>query len=190
MYNPRKAAQAIAFFALKTGGDAINVLKAVKLVFLADRENIRRFGFPILDERRVSMRNGPVNSRTYSHIQGEIHPDYDGGWSEFLTDRENHNVGIRSSSLSVDNLDELSDAELNTLESVWESFGDMSQWDLVKFTHDTQNVPEWQDPTDTGINSKTITLEEMMAAIGVPEYQDHAAEIDSINSAHSFLKSL
>ena len=73
-YNPRKAAQTIAFFAIKNSGRPINTLKAVKLVYLADREAIALYGSPIQDERRVAMPLGPVNSTTYDFIKGEVPP--------------------------------------------------------------------------------------------------------------------
>jgi uncharacterized phage-associated protein len=188
MYNPRKASQTVAFFALKTGANAINVLKAVKLVYLADRESIARYGFPILDERRVSMKHGPVNSYTYDHIKGEVPPQYDGGWGDFVADRAGHDVGLAFNGMTIDDLDELSDAEIDTLESVWDSFGGMDQWDLVEFTHDTNNVPEWTDPKGQG--SRKIPLESMMAAIGVAASKEHAAEIESVDNATGFLKGL
>ncbi len=189
-YNPRKASQTVAFFALKTAQRRINVLKVVKLVYLADRENVARYGSPILDERRVSMLNGPVNSFTYNHIKGEVSPEYDGGWSEFVSDRSNHDVGLASKNISVDDLDELSDAEVATLEIVWESFGDLDQWQLVDLTHDEANVPEWEDPKKTGYNSKTIEFENMLAAIGIPSHEEHAAEMESVGNATRFLKGL
>lgn len=188
MYNPRKASQTVAFFALKTGVNAINVLKAVKLVYLADRENIARFGVPILDERRVSMKHGPVNSYTYDHIKGEVPPQYDGGWGDFVADREGHDVGLAFNEMTLDDLDELSDAEIETLDDVWNRFGGCDQWQLVDFTHDTNNIPEWTDPK--GIGSRTIPLEDMMAAIGIAGHKEHAAEIESIDNAASFLKGL
>jgi len=70
-YNARKAAQVIAYLAMKAGHARLPVLKAVKLVYLADRESLSRFGFPLLEEPQVSMPHGPVNSTTYSHINGE-----------------------------------------------------------------------------------------------------------------------
>ncbi|MEN8839847.1 MAG: Panacea domain-containing protein [Octadecabacter sp.] len=189
-YNPRKAAQTVAFFAIKTGEDAVNVLKAVKLVYLSDRENISRHGYPILDERRVSMKNGPVNSYTYNHIKGEVHPSFDGGWSEILADRANHDVGLKDPQLTTDALDELSEAEIATLDGVWDRFGHMDQWELEAFTHVSENVPEWEDPRLTGINSKTIPLEGIFDAIGIPSPVEHAAEIDSLQSSDRFLKGL
>ncbi len=53
MYNPVKAAQVIAYLAYKEPGKTLDVLKAIKLVYLADRESITQFGAPILDESRV-----------------------------------------------------------------------------------------------------------------------------------------
>jgi len=188
MYNPRKASQIVAFFTLKTGERAINVLKAVKLVYLADRENIAISGFPILDERRVSMKHGPVNSYTYDYIKGEVHPDYDNGWSDFVSDREGHNVGIANESISFEDFDELSDAELETLEKVWNKFGHMDQWQLVSYTHIKDNIPEWEKPQGQG--SITIPLKNILSAVSVPAYEEHAYEIESLNSATQFLKGL
>jgi uncharacterized phage-associated protein len=190
MYNPRKASQIVAFFALKTAQKRINVLKAVKLVYLADRASIAQFGYPMLEERRVSMRHGPVNSYTYDHIKGEVWPENDGGWSEFVADRANHDVGLASEGIVFDDLDELSDSEVATLQAVWDEFGGMTQWQLVEYVHDKANVPEWEDPKETGQNSKTIEFEHMLAAVGVPCHKEHAAELKSVSNASGFLKGL
>lgn len=188
MYNPRKAAQTVAFFAIKTGVSAINVLKVMKLVYLADRESIARYGFPILDERRVSMRNGPVNSITYDYIKGEVPPEYDCGWGDYVADRAGHDVGLTRADITIDELDELSDAEIETLEAVWSKFGGMDQWSLVRYTHDAENVPEWNDPK--GFGSRTIPLDSLMAAVGVKDHALHAKEVESANRAMEFLKGL
>lgn len=188
MYNPRKAAQVVAFFALKQDRCPLNVVKAVKLVYLADRENINRFGFPILDERRVSMKHGPVNSFTYDHIKGEVPPENDCGWSEFVSDRSGHNVGLASDDIDIDDLDELSDAEIQTLEAVWEKFGGLDQWALVRLTHDPNVIPEWRDPKSTV--SRVISLSAIMEALEIPEFRKHAAEIENVARSSEYLKGL
>ena len=63
-----------------------------------------------------------------SSIKGEVWPEHDDGWSEFVADRANHNVGLAPGDISVDDLDELSDAEIAALETVWVKFGGMTQW--------------------------------------------------------------
>jgi uncharacterized phage-associated protein len=168
-YNPRKAAQTIAYFAIKNGRSPINVLKAIKLLYLADRESIRRFGFPIQDEVRVSMPHGPVNSSTYEYICGVRNPD-ECGWSDFLRDRSNHRISLANDAIGPDSLDELSEADISVLDGVWDQFGPMDQWTLRDWTHNPSNVPEWEDP---GNSSREIPLVRMMRALGVadPERQ-------------------
>lgn len=174
-YQPKKAAQLIAALILKGPGNAINILKAVKLVYLADRESIRRFGFPILDEDRYSMPHGPVNSVTYRHINGEVDL-HACGWSEVLEDRANHKIALANHNLSEEDLDELSDADLACVESVWAEFGHMSQWDLVDWTHNPDNVPEWEDPSGGSIK---IPYRRILQALGV----ENADEIEAVMSA-------
>lgn len=162
-YEPKKAAQLIAYLILKSGGQTLNVLKAVKLVYLVDRESIARFGFPVLDEKRCSLPHGPVNSLTYSYIAGDYDPEQS-GWSEFLRDRENHNVALARPDIDVDSLDELSDADMECADVVWERFGAMTQWQLRDWTHDPRNIPEWEDPNG---GSTEIPLQRIMHSVGV-----------------------
>lgn len=169
-YEPRKAAQLIAYLILKSGGQPLNVLKVVKLVYLVDRESLRNFGFPILDEKRCSMPHGPVNSMTYGHING----DYDleeCGWASFLEDREHHNIALARPEISVDDLDELSDADLQCADAVWERFGYMTPWQLRDWTHNPRNIPEWEDPNG---GSTVIPLQRILHAVGVANAEEFA----------------
>lgn len=189
VYNPTKAAQLVAFFAMKSPEKRINHLKLAKLVYLADRENLERFGFPILDEQRVSMKYGPVNSSTLNMISG-VTRDINGGWSKFVAEKVGNFVPLARADLTEDDLDELSEAELSTLEAVWEKFGQFSGGNLVNYTHNSDNVPEWEDPEVSGIGAKDIALESILTSVGVSAPAEHAAEIDSLNKAASFLKGL
>lgn len=185
-YNARKAAQTIAFFAMKNGALPLAVIKAVKLVYLADRESVRRFGFPIQDEDRVSMKHGPVNSETYAMINGEADP-VASGWSDFLRDREDHNLALARPDLSEDDLDELSDADIEALNAVWERFGHMTKWQLRDWTHVQANVPEWEDP---GSSSSLIPMTRMMAHLNVPNVDAQAATVRDFDRIDSLFKAL
>ncbi len=138
-FNAREAAQVASFFALQEDG-YINVLKLTKLIYISDRVHMERYDYPILNDKFVAMPHGPVNSMTYELINGD---QDDGGWNECITDREGHNVGL-TSPMSVDDLDELSDAEIATLQEVWSLYGSMGQYKTRDWTH--QNCPEWEDP--------------------------------------------
>ena len=176
-YNAKKAAQVIAYFAAKTATKRIEIIKVIKLVYLADRESIRTSGFPIIDEDRFSMPHGPVNSMTYRHIQGEFDLS-DCGWSDFLRDRSNHQVSVKHDAPS--DWDELSEAEIACLDQVWSDFGQMGQWEIRNWTHDSANVPEWEDPNGS---SQIIPIERIMMAVGIDNHGEQAREIRSLNAA-------
>lgn len=181
-YDPVKAAQTIAFFALQEGS-AINVLKVVKLVYLADRESIKRRGHPIQHEKRVSMPHGPVNSTTLDYLNGAFRDD--GGWSHYLRDRANNMVGLANRTLDTDDLDELSDAELAILSDIWKDFGEMDRFDLADWTHD--HIAEWQDPNGSSV---PIPLDRIMTAVGVKNPIERARAVESLDYASSVLASL
>lgn len=141
VFNARKAAQVCAFFTLNAGG-RINVLRLVKLVYLADRRFMEQYDCTMLHDRLVSMPHGPVNSMTLNYINGLL----DGGedWNDFLSDRENHMVGLSKAELKIDDLDELSQAEVDTLRATWEEFKGLAPFQIRDYTH--QHCPEWEDP--------------------------------------------
>ena len=166
-YNPTKAAQVIAKLLLCNGGQSLNIVKVMKLVYLCDREFIRRWGVPILDEQRVAMKHGPVNSMTYRYVNGEAGPDPE-GWKSFVSDRESHEIGL-SRPVGLSDLDLLSAGEQDVIASVWQRFGNMGTWDLVRWTHDSRNIPEWSDPGDT---SRPIPVAEIMKAVGLTQIEE------------------
>ena len=138
-YNVRKAAQVAAFFAEKEGGD-ISVLKLVKLIYLADRESLDKYDYPLLFDQFVSMPHGPVNSITYNYISGCYESKE---WNDFIVDKADHVVALNKK-ISAKDLDELSDAEINVLEEVWKKFGAMDKYKIRDYTHDS--CFEWEDP--------------------------------------------
>lgn len=140
-YNSRKAAQIAAYFAMREGGN-IPVLKVVKLIYLAERAFMDAYEASMLNDQLVSMEHGPVNSITLNRINGS--GDDGGKWAEFVTDRAYHRISVAKPNISVDDLDELSRAEVKTLDGTWAEFGHMDQWEIRNYTHD--HCPEWEDP--------------------------------------------
>ena len=170
-FNARKAAQVVAYLANNAPDARLNVVKTIKLVYLADRDSFEHFGFPILDEDRVSMRLGPVNSTTYDYVKGEIE---DQNWSELLQDRENHEISVTEKGKLCD-WDELSEADIQCLDRTWQNFGHMSHWQLVDWTHDPKNVPEWKNPNG---GSLPIRVSEILTSLGVENADAHSQVIE------------
>lgn len=183
MYNPAKAAQIIAYFALKTGVRAIDLITAMKLVYLADRESLKRYAFPMLMEQRWSLPNGPINSDTYDHAKGKVRSDE---WSAVLCDRIEHTLPVREG-VVFETLDRLSDADIGILEDVWAKFGGMRGIDLIHWTHDRNNVPEWESP---GKSSAPIALERILECVGIGNVKQQAEFIRDRASISSLLASL
>jgi uncharacterized phage-associated protein len=184
-YNPEKAAQTIAYFAMREGG-SINVLKVIKLVYLADRESLRLRGHPIQDEPRFSLPHGPINSTTLDHLNG-AYRDNQPIWQMVLEARNDNNVGVVNKDLTEAELDMLSVRELSILNDVWDELGHMDRFHLADWTHVPENVAEWQDPNGS---HRPISLERMMAAVGLDHPIERAREHASLKEAQDILASL
>lgn len=162
MYSPRKVVQMAAFFGQKQGS-VINVLKLTKLLYLADRESLTRYGRPITYDRPVSMPHGPVLSRALDLINGFASGAATAQWDEWMSARSDHDVEVKRK-FSRPDLDELSDADLEILDTVWRRFGTMDPWTLRDWTH--SNCREWADPQGSSTPIDDITW---LRSVDTPE---------------------
>jgi uncharacterized phage-associated protein len=135
-FDYRKATQALNLFALKEGSK-INKMKALKLIFFADRYHLRKYGRLITNDTYVAMSNGPVASGTRDIIEktsyiSSLQRDY----ANLYLTPSGYNVKSKSSP------DEkvFSDSDIEALEFAWKKFGHLGQFELVKITH---KYPEW-----------------------------------------------
>lgn len=133
-----KATQALNFFARRSGGE-INKMKALKLVYLADRYHLRKYGRPVVGDDYYAMKQGPVPSMTKdlaekSAFLDECEREY---VDRFIEVTEDH-LYLRSRS-AVDDL-VFSDSDEEALTFAWDTFGTLDEWDLVEVTH---AYPEW-----------------------------------------------
>lgn len=172
-FTPKKAGQIAAVLAEKAGG-TINILKLVKLVYLADRHSMDLYGHPISDDNWVSMDQGPVPSATYGLITGFV-PDVAETWGYWMSDRSNHMVSLNVQSIPRSALDEISDADIAVLERIWADFGQMDRWALVEYTH--KHCPEWKDPHGSSIPISELN---MFRALGRSQ-EDALAEANHLN---------
>jgi uncharacterized phage-associated protein len=179
-FEDRKAAQVAAFFCEKAGG-RIDVLKIVKLIYLSDRKSMETSAFPITNDRFVSMPHGPVNSLTMNCIDGNVES---GAWSDLIRARSGYQVGL-ARTLEEDDIDELSDFELDILESVWSDFGGMSKWEIRDWTH--AHCPEWEDPNGS---SNPIPHERVLKFLGVANADTISQEIASDRAVSASFKRL
>jgi len=161
MFNERKVAQMAAFL-LRKDGDKMPHLKLMKLLYLADREAMGRYGAPISGDRIVAMQHGPVLSMTLNLMDGDVESSPN-GWDDLISDKENHELSLKRT-LTPDDMDELSQADISVLEAVWKQFGHMDKWVIRDYTHD--HCPEWTDPNGSSV---PIPYESVFRALGRSE---------------------
>lgn len=178
MFNERKAAQAAAWF-LRQAGGRMPHLKLMKLMYLADRAALDEFGFSLTGDRAVSMPHGPVLSMTLNLVNGDIESGED-GWESWISDRADHEVGLRERPAGQDELDQISAADVDILAQVWRQFGHMGKWQIRDYTHD--HCPEWEDPEGS---SKPISFERIFTALG-RSAEDAALLAERIAEQHRF----
>ncbi len=147
MFTGEKIAQMAAFFTSQAGGE-IDILKLMKLLYLADRESFNRYGAPISYDRMVSMDHGPVLSRAYDLVKGCVGGPDGEQWDSWISDRANHRVSLIREA-ARNNLDHLSDADIEILESIWAQFGAMDKWEIVEYTH--EHLGEWRNPNGSSL---------------------------------------
>jgi uncharacterized phage-associated protein len=141
-YDLQKAAQVVAFFAMKQGG-SINVLKVSKLVYLAERECMRLYDEPMFFDKLASLPDGPVASITLNFMNGN---NTDDKWNIFVGRRSGYNIPLANRAMSINDFDRLSDADIDILETIWAKFKSFNQYEIRDWTHVHENIPEWQDP--------------------------------------------
>lgn len=147
-----------AYFLHKRGG-SMSYLKLMKLMYLADRESMDRFEEPMTDDAWFSMDKGPVLSRVLDLFQGGSRSH---SWDLWVNGGPvAHEVSLAKRPSDRDDLDELSDADIDILETVWNSHGHKTRWELVDYTH--SHCGEWVDPNHS---AKPISPQDMLKNLG------------------------
>ena len=134
----RKAAQALNYFARQEGG-SINKLKALKLLFFADRFHLRKYGRPVSECVYFAMTHGPVASEAKQIAEEADHlPTLARQYARKFV-RKNGEYDYSS----VADLDSavISASDREALEFAWKYFGHFSKFQLRDITH---HYPEWK----------------------------------------------
>ncbi len=166
-FRSRKSAQICAYFAVQSKG-IVDKLKLIKLVYLSERDFLKEHHRPMLFDELFSLPHGPICSSTLNGIDGAIHGHI---WDDFVARNGNQIVAMRA--FNRDDLDEISEAELDVLKKTWETFGHMSASQLRNYTH--KNCPEYTETKDGRI---PIAYHELLEAIGVSEADAEQADRD------------
>lgn len=151
-FDNKKATQAINLLAKKDGG-FIDKLKVVKLMWLADRLHLRKYGRPIFNDIYFAMEYGPVGSSVKDLAGFNVEGDEKTYLEEYLEKKGNHKIESKKET----DLDVFSDSEIEALNTAYAEYGNMNSFDLAELSHD---FPEWKKHEEK-IKNKLSTRELM-----------------------------
>lgn len=176
-FSEAKAAEVACYFLLRARerDRSVTKLRLIKWMYLAERMSYEQFGEPLTGDALCSMQHGPVPSTTlYLVERPHVVKNSSGAWKsavEVVREKRHEYLNVRADSqyASVDDLRQLSDAEVELLDDVWSNFGHMSAKQLETHLHNPESTPEWQ--WVPGDQSNPIELEDLLAAVGYSDEQ-------------------
>jgi uncharacterized phage-associated protein len=145
----------------------MEVLKLVKLLYLADRKSIELRGVPIFGGSYFSLPHGPITSEGLDLINGKGRYEDQILWDKLISERNGNLLTLRGKPTAG----EISKSEIKILVSVFEQHGQKTASALRNWCHD--NVKEYEETS----GSVPITLKEIGLAVGMdPEVIAEEAE--------------
>lgn len=137
-FDFKKAAQALNYLAKEFGGK-INKMKAIKLIYFADRYHLRKYGRPVTNDEYVAMEYGPVGSKTKdiaenSSFLDTIESEYN---KQYIEKQDIYDIqSVHDVAMNV-----FSDSDIEALEFAIKYFGRLDQFQLAEVSH---AYPEWK----------------------------------------------
>lgn len=176
-FRSRKAAQICAYYASQNKG-TIEKLKLIKLIYLTERKFLASYHHPMLYDEYYSLPHGPICSSTLNGIDGIIHKEL---WNEYIA--RNGNIVVAVKVVCRDDLDEVSDAEMEVLGDVWHTFSHLTASQIRNYTHD--NCSEY---TETDKARIPITYHQIFEALGEENADEIATEIQDMVKLEGILE--
>jgi uncharacterized phage-associated protein len=132
-FQPEKSLAVISYFAARSGETMYTILK---MVYLADRLHLERYGRPITGDRFVAMRQGACPSRIYDSmkvLRGEENTNYLPNSEKYLdVDAETYDVSVKD----MPSIDVLSASDVECLDEVISIFKRRGRWTIRDMAHD------------------------------------------------------
>jgi uncharacterized phage-associated protein len=137
----QKVTQALNFFAGREGGE-IKRMKALKLLFFADRYHLRKFGRPLSCNQYYAMKNGPVASEAKDVALLTGLSDHKRKYAEqyLYPSSTYYFASVKPHDPAV-----FSESDREALDFSWNRFGRYTEFELSEITH---LYPEWSRHRD------------------------------------------
>jgi hypothetical protein len=141
LFNEKRATQAAAILLSMRENRSLNYMLLIKLLYLADRESLLRWGSPLTGDQYYSMEFGPVLSKTHDLITEMRPPEESSFWLKYIQ-RSDYDVKL----LGNPGNEELSDADEGLLKELffkYQEYYDRNPFEFVDYLHKT--LPEFKE---------------------------------------------
>ena len=139
-FSFEKLRDAVTYFAGRV--DDLDVLKAAKLIYLADRLHLHKYGRPITGDRYVHLEHGPVPALSLDYIRDLVDPKNRAFVPreklELLRERiavEEATPYPRLIATGEWEIEYLSESDIEVLDEIIAEYGHLSPWDCRELTH-------------------------------------------------------
>jgi uncharacterized phage-associated protein len=138
-YDRDKVMNALAFFS-RNGVAGLDQMKSSKLLFLADRAHLLRYGRTITGDRYVCMEHGPVPSMTRDLVNARFADDPDDTSMNEYFDVERSSAHPQLVAKHEPDLDVFSDSDIEVLTEVVATYGKKTAWQLRELAHEFPEI--------------------------------------------------
>ncbi len=142
-------------------------IKLVKLIYLADKYHLIRYGRTITNDDYYAMEHGPVGTTVKEVLNfDEFNMSKKAlKYASSLIEKVDKN-NFKAIPDAKNDFDMLSDTDMEVLDFIVEKFGKMRQWQLRDYTH---KYPDWYQYEDLFKNKRTkrerIHTKELLSTI-------------------------
>ncbi len=156
--DQRKAIEASATLLRLHPGRVMDRKRLLALLYMVDRECLKRTGRPVIGGKLTAMKHGPIHSEVYDLIKGGGNSQAE--WSRHFENNE-YKVHLADQDLQVS---ALSQFEIDLLNEISIQYAGQGTWDVAEATHTEEYKKNYIEGTSSGIR-----LEDVIEAVGRKE---------------------
>ncbi len=132
-FDAAKAVASVGYLVERTGESLYPIMK---MIYLADKLHLERYGRFIAGESYAAMKQGPVPSCTYNlikHVRGDLNECQGAEVArQYLDYGENHKIVLRKAA----DTGELSETDIECLDEVVRMWAKVGKWVVRDLSHD------------------------------------------------------
>jgi len=146
-----KSIAAVTFLVQREGGE-VDMFLSLKMLYLADKEALTKWGKTITGASFYSLPKGPILSEVYNLFKGTADKENQEKWDSYFAELVKHTIRL----LQEGDVGLLSEREAEVLESARRKIHEIAPWKVADWLH--KNCPEWQDPQGGSIPIDPSTI--------------------------------